>query len=351
MDKKIEVEINQLLNRWSNSEKVAEILAERLLDDEKLSTSNEISIMNFLFLSGHFKELVSPMLRRLKNKGPVAWSVFVETLNRNKLKPSRKVLNALFEGALKSQRLENLILAHAWDEYDSRFETLRDELRERLKEEFAHKKKVLFDKLSYLANHRMLKEEEKVLELLLRMFPTDRQIQAHQIDFQDRWARNILATSSQNRLISQRTHQFQQNWTEPEIKLMDLWFSELEKIARTNPPTAYLFAVFFIFAEAWEYALKILKMAPSSKNVDWLRLNLLLQCRHFVECLSELDKVELENSDDPESSFSAAYIRAKAFYGLGQRSTAMEILRHILEIKPDYRSAQTLLAEWARGDI
>jgi hypothetical protein len=105
----------------------------------------------------------------------------------------------------------------------------------------------------------------------------------------------------------------------------------------------------FYFIEAYTQALTILNLAPSSPERDWMTLDLLIECRRFVECLVSVDQVEIAHCHDPETTFGAAYIRARALHGLGQDAQAIEILQSIVNIRPNYRSARTLMHEWAGG--
>ena len=108
-------------------------------------------------------------------------------------------------------------------------------------------------------------------------------------------------------------------------------------------------SLFFYFLEAYDQAFEILHLAPDTPEKNWLTLELLIQCRRFVECLAAVDQVELSYAEDPESTFGAAYVRARALRGLGQTSLALEILQGIVNVRPNYRSAQTLIHEWAGG--
>jgi hypothetical protein len=59
LEQKIEREISELLKRWSNTEKVAEILSDRL-EKSELPIAHELAIMNFLLQSGYLKLLFNP---------------------------------------------------------------------------------------------------------------------------------------------------------------------------------------------------------------------------------------------------------------------------------------------------
>jgi len=273
----------------------------------------------------------------------------VELLARNNLRPTKEVLEAIFQGAHEQGGLENLVQSHSWDDYDGRFKPLREELQERLKDDLVRKKEALKEKLGFLANHRMIEEEEKVLQLLLRMFPEDSEVQAHHLQFQERWAREVLANQRQSHFSSELIQRASVKWTAKEEELLKVWLEEAEKLSRQRPALAYHFTMFFYFIEAYTQALAILNLAPVSPERDWLTLDLLIECRRFVECLVAVDQVEIAHSHDPETTFGAAYIRARALHGLGQDAQAVEILQSIVNVRPNYRSARTLMHEWAGG--
>ena len=112
---------------------------------------------------------------------------------------------------------------------------------------------------------------------------------------------------------------------------------------------AYNLAIGLYFIELYHEALQVIRRAPESSAKDWFYLELLLRCGRYLECLDEVNQIELKYSADPESTFAATYIRAQALWGLGQTGSAIELLRSIVDIRPSYRSAHSLLNEWAGG--
>lgn len=350
MDRKTELEISDLLMRWSNPERVAGILSERLSEPDT-SVEEALTIFNFLIHSGRFQLMLKPIMTRLQAGFPVPWAALVELLARNNIRPTKEVLEAIFKGAQEQGGLENLVQSHSWDDYDGRFKPLREELQERLQEDLVRKKEALKEKLGFLANHRMIEEEEKVLKLLLRMFPEDSEVQAHHLQFQERWAREVLANQRQSHFSADLLQRPPAKWTKKEEELLQLWLTEAEKLSRQRAALATNFCMFFYFIDAFPQALAILNLAPSSPQRDWLTLDLLIECRRFLECLVAVDKVEVAYSHDPETTFGSAYIRARALHGLGQDAQAIEILQGIVNVRPNYRSARTLMHEWTEGAV
>ncbi|HRO68156.1 MAG TPA: hypothetical protein PL182_11375, partial [Pseudobdellovibrionaceae bacterium] len=66
----------------------------------------------------------------------------------------------------------------------------------------------------------------------------------------------------------------------------------------------------------------------------------------LVELLHELARVELLQSEDSETFFATAYLRAQALWGLGQKHAAIEVMESLLASRPQYRSGLSLLSLW-----
>ncbi|NJL25310.1 MAG: hypothetical protein HC902_09105 [Calothrix sp. SM1_5_4] len=108
-------------------------------------------------------------------------------------------------------------------------------------------------------------------------------------------------------------------------------------------------AVAFWFLDEYGQALEILKWAEPSTANDWLHAELLFASRRYVEALELLNHLEVKYVNDPEATFSVSYIRAQCLRGLGQQAAALEILRSIVRIRPNYRSANALILAWTEG--
>jgi tetratricopeptide (TPR) repeat protein len=95
--------------------------------------------------------------------------------------------------------------------------------------------------------------------------------------------------------------------------------------------------------------LEILAWAPAVPPNDWLRAELLVHARRFVEGLEHLKHLEVRYVDDPETSFAVSYLKAQCLQELGQKDAALEILKSIVRVRPNYRSAHALIQEWTEG--
>ena len=143
-----------------------------------------------------------------------------------------------------------------------------------------------------------------------------------------------------------------------EKEMIDMWTQDavaatLKKRGKKNVDIGYDLAVSLLMMDAPEAALAVATSIPSnSKNavgVDWLIAELLLSLRRFVDLLNHLQHLEVTYSNDPETAFAVSYLRAHALKALGQSAAAVEILRNIVQVRPNYRSAGHLAIEWGVG--
>jgi len=97
----------------------------------------------------------------------------------------------------------------------------------------------------------------------------------------------------------------------------------------------------------WTIAGPIRKPSPSA---DWLRIELMILARKYVDALNEAATLEARYASDPEAAFAITYARARALKGLGQDELATDLLRSLVRVRPSYKSAQSLLMDWSGGD-
>jgi hypothetical protein len=134
-----------------------------------------------------------------------------------------------------------------------------------------------------------------------------------------------------------------------ENELLTIWETETKSLATANPAWAADLAMMFFFVDAPQAALSVIEVAPTGVGPDWLTAELMLKRRQYVDLLEHLHSLEIRYVKDTETAFGVAYLRAQALQALGQSGIAVEILRSIVEVRPDYRSANHLLNEWSVG--
>ncbi len=345
----IELQIRDLLRENLSPAQIVARLSGRLLDPE-LKDADRHAVFAFIFNAGLDRDLLVTIRQCIENKMPLSWSMFIESLSRQGQTPSPFVMESFFKGA-KRQGLENeIILARSWDTWDKRFTIRRAALIDELSEKARKQVDTLKEKLQFLTDQRMVEQEQEVLELLVKLAPNDPDVKKADQQFKERWARHLITKKGSLPTAEAR---MLERWTSPLNTQEQAWvqfqLSEIQKITESNPVASYDFALFFGFMEAFAEGQEALQKAPATEAKDWLNVEFLVEARRFIEALDELNRLEGQYGDNPETPFAVSYLRAKALHGLGQSSDAMEVLKSLLSLRPNYRAAQSLMLQWSEA--
>lgn len=344
----IELKIRTLLNEGLTSADIVVQLSDRLLDPE-IKDADRHALFAFIMNAGMDRHFLNIVRQCLVAKTPLSWSMFIEVLARQGQTPSPFVMEAFFKGA-KRQGMENeIILARSWDTWDKRFAERREDLIQDLAQKARKQIDSLKEKLQFLRDQRMVEQEQDVLQLLMKLAPEDPEVKQEHQQFSERWARHMISNKG---TLPSPEERMLERWTSPlnaeEQKWIQFQLEEIKTITERNPDSSYDFALFLGFMEAFAEGQQALQKAPSSEAKDWLNVEFLVEARRFIEALDELNNLEAKYGDNSETTFAVSYLRAKSYHGLGQSSDAMEVLKSLINLRPHYRAAQSLLLQWSK---
>jgi hypothetical protein len=350
----LEAEINALLfEHQGDAVIVADALVMRM--SRNILNENEvIDCFQFLLVSGLTAVFFHQINRLIDRQGRLPWAQLTEALgkaSRDKLVKLNKLdIQALFEAAESQQATADLVRSHLLDKLDPGFEIRRRAFEKVHLGKIDEQKQALKDKLAYMQANRMFEQEAQVLDEMQAMFPNENEINAEREAHKLRWAREIIANSSAS---TDKTLDL--NWRvdqlPPEqLKAKMLLMARARELAENDPRLAYDLAISLHMMDFSSEALDILQNAEITPAAEWLRLELMIRSRQFLTALEAAGRLEIDYANDPNTAFAVTYARARALHGLGQVQEAIELLQSLVNIRPHYRSAQSLLLEWAGGD-
>ncbi len=284
-------------------------------------------------------------------KEKIHWGIFIETLAKTKAKPGQSVLESLFKGIKRQSGAEEIWAAHSWDNLDSRFASIRTSTAGQKYKAASERRSSLLEKFHFLNSHRLREQAERVLKHLLFLYPHEPDFRDMKYNFDEERAREIISHHfSSNVAPAEMTVP---ELTKEEEALVRTWIAAGAKITAKHPEAAYDLAIGLQFMDADEASLHFARMAQNGLSAgvgpDWLAAELMLKLKRYVELLELLEHLEIKYGDDPETAFAAAYLRAQALKALGESATAVEILRSIVHVRPNYRSVGHLMKEWNVG--
>lgn len=342
-----ELELRALIKRKLSAKEQLNRVIEAVLDTT-LSWEIRRSFWSYLFATRNYSTLLQAMKVALESKNRVPFEFFLDLAVREGEVPKSSVIESFLKGIKKQGSLASLIPIRGLDKWDNRFGQIRREIVEEKLLEQRKFKEGLLEKFAFLHSQRMTDQAGRVLRRMVELFPEDQEIAKLKSDFDEQHARDVLSTH----LATLQHEKIERTHTEaaPQDREMISHLAAAGlSLARDKSEVAEPLAYAFLFMDEITPALEVLRLAKPTLATDWLRAELLLLGRRFLEGLELLNELELKYVADPETTFAVSYLRARCLKGLGQHSAAIDILKSIVRVRPGYRSAHSLILEWTEG--
>lgn len=307
-----------------------------------LSQTDVNIIAHFLFNSGAYKEIIRFSLDCLEKDDPVCWHFLGKVLLL--LEPNMK--STIYE------TLKDYIEDHRkWDEFSTSeiFEVLFphetdikfQQLQRRIQTKERHRQ-TLLDQIRVFHQTRNYNIEKQSIQKFIKFFPNDKlgkeMLNRYHLEDLQRFFQRY---QNEKQKESQTTGPL---FTTAEEQKLQEYFEHVI----TQPSSSFQSAVyFFIFVEDYAHALDLILKCSSSRSTDWLQLDLLILNRKFATALAYIHE-ELEPTYRAEPTFYSAkiYYVSQCFWGLGEHRKALELMKHLAEVHPDYRLAASFVKEW-----
>ena len=348
-----ETEISALLRDMKNPRLVADELVQRWRH-RILSEPEQIDCAQFLLAAGLYPVLFEQIEYLASDRAKLPWAQFVEVLGRTGVKPDEFEWRSLIEGAEAQEGgVVELFKSPYLDLLDGTEKVLiqkREVLRESRRRIFEEKKSELKDKMIFMRNNRLFDQEKEVLEELAALFPDELEFVKERESLQLRWAREIIANAAPESELASDLH-WKLETLSPELTdVKNLIVARAHELAKEKPFLAYDLAVALHAMDLHNDAIDVLAYGIHKPAADWLKLELMIFARQFVNALDHASRLEISYASDPDAAFAVIYARARALNGLGQASMAVDLLRSLVRIRPHYKSAQSLLMDWSDGE-
>jgi hypothetical protein len=342
----LELEIKTLLEEFHNPEVVAEKLIQLFEDHpEDWSAESLKELSRFLLSCGLYQQLIGFCLKHLNTKEFVMpWPYFTQALALGIPDLEEDVVKFIVMGIEEENAMEEASLGLGGERFIKKVVEWRNEFKRKRRVQASQLKQQMLDELLTLRTQQLYEQEKIMLGKMQRMFPGDQDIVEEIHQHKERYALEILTRRSP---LGRRTNRIQEATSSPEVQAAtDALKESLLESAKIHPGMTFDFAIVAYMLDEPQISLALLETMELTLDQPWFYLEVKLKCRHFLEVLAELSPLELRLAHEPETFFATAYLRAQAYWGLGQKYVAIEIIETILAARPNYRAGATLLDLW-----
>ncbi|MCB0379173.1 MAG: hypothetical protein KDD33_11840, partial [Bdellovibrionales bacterium] len=288
----------------------------------------------FLFL---FRKDIS------ERSAKVPWDLFLRLiLNLNIVVPEehdiliKKVLKKQRIIARKSFTVKEMIAAIVLKRKYAFMQDLQDKRQELLSSANIAKSERLFD------------QQIQFLKELKKLFPNDINVKQILFDREKIDAEQVLQKALR---ANRRSTYTPRAVDEDEKASLEHLSQQAKHILDTHPELAHDFAIMFRQFGSLRIACDFLYLEKDSESRDWQLLDLLLIDRQYLALLDHAEQLKLKYSNQPLALFSISYAEALAYWELGEKSKAIQLMGQIANMKPDFKSASDLLIEWKEDHL
>jgi tetratricopeptide (TPR) repeat protein len=304
---------------------------------EQLNSKQKMQIFHFLYLAKQDKTFVNVLRQELlRNEPTIPWTQLLALFKKyQKLSP--QILNSL--GLNENEIVEYMSFCIDTPEMLQ----LWNQKKKLVTQAYEDQRSQLLKELEFAKNQGLKEKRIEALNQLKKIFPNDKSIESvfqAEREFHARLTYNKLLSKRDKKMyIKKETHLFTK---EDEVVI----FKTIKKYLKKNADYVYDFSVMFMEMDLPLLGLKVIDlMKKKSNRLIWQELHLCLEGRQYARALSLVTQIQ-RGKLDTEHSFSLLYYQALALHGLGHRSEAIKIIKSILKIRPQFKSASSLLLEW-----
>ena len=316
-----------------------------------IKNSDAMEVGRFLYNAGLHKQLIQFAVKQLKNNKLVPWPFVIQSLTDHKISISESHAKILYKNMLTKTEQENspyIFACKNWGENFQEFELFRTVFLDKLREENITTKDELLKSLEFVQSQGLIDEESKIINQLLEVEPDNKEFLQLRKNLKETMALQFIRKQRQ----SQQNLQFQRENTLPffskDTPLKKRLLKDALEISRKYPKKTKSMAV-FLYMMGWPDAgAKLLDQEPLNQETSWFYLEWLMEMKQYTACVEMAHQLLQSTDEDPEKLFFINYITAQAFYYLGEEKKAITYLNDIITVRPDYKSAQSLMEKWLK---
>ncbi|MCB0415176.1 MAG: hypothetical protein KDD50_12635 [Bdellovibrionales bacterium] len=310
------------------------------------SLDDKECILNFFINSGQNRSAFRLILHDVKNEKYVFWGHLIHLCYASEIKPPEELKESIRKGVFNQNGEQRAAKSTYSSLVNEELGYVRQSIRQKLHEDFQKTKTLLFQKLDFYKNEELYRDEKRLLAEIEFLYPKEHKLKQLKEDFNQRWARELISSKA----LPQINDPKPLPPSKEEQEFCDYLLQTSKEICSQNPHFSYDFAILFYFMEEHQSALEIIRMGKKDFSSDWFETEILFQLRRYVDCLSYLESLEKKYKDNPETIFATSYFKAQCYWELKQPGLAVQVMKSLLQIKPEYRSADSFMAKWTQGE-
>ena len=226
---------------------------------------------------------------------------------------------------------------------------LIEEIKTNQKNKFYQKLKVKKEELAVSAqiakSEQLLDQHVQYMNELKKIAPLEYNVSSLISDQEKRNADRVLQRRS-NKKVKQNKVIENHRLSDEEKSLIDSIIPQANKYFKKKKAKAEDFAYLFRTLGNNNVAIDFIFKNKESDKKDWQLLDYLFSGKQYVSLLDHCALLKQKYDQYPDALFSIYYAEAIAYWELGEKIKAIEIMEQISSMRPNFKSATETLNQW-----
>ena len=347
----LELEISSLFQEGNTLETICSEIISKYEKSDVISPSEIESISHFLTLAGRVDLLFSFYLKCLR-KDSVAffpWGSFSIACSRLDHFDLDDVIDIIEAALADKKNYDNAARSPYLVDSVPALTTFLMNQKSTFQTERLQVKTKLISQLNHNRLYQLTEQEEQTLQQLVKLFPQDAEVKLlHQAHLEKK-ADEILirARVPVSKRYNKRVSDPTSVETDEFVAQVKTHLITLAKRLQVEAPDQiYNLTLLAMQFELYDLSIELINRAPKTFASEWLKAEILFEASRFLDLLKHIEMIERTMTTTPEATYGALYLKAQAYYGLGQREMAIQLLETLSSKVNSYRSTEALIHEW-----
>ncbi len=251
--------------------------------------------------------------------------------------------DAHFQEIIKSFRKQKIISSKAFT-LEQVIKEFLSKKRFRFLQRLTQYKQELIASARIAESERLMDQHMEYMNILKKISPSEFRIKGLITDQEKRKAERILRNRV-NRTPESNSESPELN-NEEEIALLKQINKQAKKFLKTQQALPSDFAYLFRSFGENKMAVEFIYKNKDFIKKDWQLLDYLFNGKQYVELLDHCQLLKQKYSEKPDALFSISYAESIAYWELGEKERAFDLMKQISSMRPNFKSASETLAQW-----
>lgn len=301
---------------------------------------DKMEIFHFLHLAHQYKLFLYFFAIDLQSQiTDLPWISFLQILETEQI----NIPETHFEEMIRNFKKQQLISSKASTKEDVISE-LKEKRRFRFLQRVTKHKQELIASARIAETEQLMEQHITYMNELKKIAPKEFRLKSLISDQEKRKAEQIIRNRV-NRSLSDH-HEDSQVLDREELELINKIKQQAGDFLKTKQANPSDIAYLFRTLGDGKAAVDFIYQNEDESKKDWQLLDYLFNGKQYVALLDHCQMLKDKYSEKPDALFSISYAESIAYWELGEKEKAYDLMKQISSMRPNFKSASETLAQW-----